>query len=214
MRTKLFVSIFIGSVIAAAPATAADFAGARAEIRGGWDRTTLDVGYNDGVDTFSADGHDDGLNLGLEAGYDAPLGRTVVAGAYAGVEFATTKECGELLGNDDACLKMGRNFTAGARVGAKVSPKAMIYLKGGYSNGQIKARYENSDDPTLNFSDHTNRSGFHFGIGGEMAVGRQGYVRAEYVRTNYNDYDYSDPNVDVKIDGHRDQLLLGFGLRF
>jgi outer membrane immunogenic protein len=213
MRTSI-VTLFASTALIAVPATAAGFSGPRAEVRGGFDRTTVDLSYDDGVDSLSGDDHKDGFNLGAEVGYDALVGKGVVAGAYAGVEFATTKTCSEVFGNDKACLKLGRNFTLGARLGANVSPSTLIYVKGGYSNGQLKAKYTNFDDSTLNASDHANRGGFHFGAGAEVLVGSNGYVRAEYVRTNYNDYDYSDSDFAAGIDTHRDQVLLGFGMRF
>lgn len=209
------ISIFAACIVlVSGPAVAANFSGARGELRGGWDKTTINIKYDDGVDSFSGHGSKSGVSLGAEVGYDAPLSPTIIAGAYAGIEGSTAKECSSVIGNDDACLKLGRNLTIGARLGAKVSPIAMVYVKGGYSNGQIKATYQNADDPTLNFSDHANRGGFHLGIGAEVAVGQQGYARAEYVRTNYSGYDYSDPNFNVNVDGHRDQALLGFGVRF
>lgn len=214
MRFSNAMLVMMATSVFAGPALAADFAGPRAELRGGWDRTTLDLHYDDGIDSFKEDGHDDGVNFGAEVGYDAPIGPSMIAGGYAGVEFATTKECSEIFGNDEACLKLGRNFTVGARLGGKISPAAMLYIKGGYSNGQIKATYENSDDPSWNGSDRASRGGFHFGLGGEMAFGPNTYVRAEYVRTNYNDYDYSDSDFDIRLDAHRDQLILGFGARF
>lgn len=213
MRKSISI-LFGAAVVFATPAAAANFAGPRAEVRGGWDRMTLDLSYDDGVDSFHDSGHKSGFTLGGEVGYDAALSPTLTAGAYAGAEFATTKSCSEVVGDDKACLKMGRNLTLGARLGAKVSPMALLYVKGGYSNGQLKATYRNDIDPTLDFSDHANRGGFHLGLGAEMAVGSQGYVRAEYVRTNYNGEHYSDGSVDVDLDGHRDQVLLGFGLRF
>jgi outer membrane immunogenic protein len=211
---KNFSILVASTVLFATPAVATGFSGPRAEARGGWDRTTMDLSYDDGVDSFSGDAHKDGFNIGAEVGYDAPIGPSIIAGAYAGVEFATTKACSEIFGNDEACLKLGRNFTIGGRLGTKVSPSTLLYVKGGYSNGQLKAKYSSLDDPTLNFSAHANRDGFHFGAGAEVLVGSKGYIRAEYVRTNYNDYDYSDPDFAVKLDAHRDQVLLGFGLRF
>jgi outer membrane immunogenic protein len=214
MMRNSSIALFALTAAIAAPAAATDFAGARAELRGGWDRTTIGVSYNDASDSISGSDHKDGFNLGAEIGYDFQAGQSLVAGAYAGIEGATTKVCSELVGNDRACLKLGRNFTVGARLGAKVSPLVMVYAKGGYSNGQLRTTYDNADDPTLDVRDHVNRGGFHIGVGGEVAVGRQGYVRAEYVRTNYNDYDYADPDVHVNVDGHRDQGLVGFGIRF
>ena len=213
MRKQFFALCLGATILVGSPAAAATFTGPRAELRGGWDRTTIDLNYDDGVDAISASGHDDGFDFGAEVGFDALLGHAVIAGAYAGIEGATTKECSAVYGNDEACLKLGRNLTLGARLGAKVSQSLMLYAKGGYSNGQIKASYEDSADPTYNMSAHSSRGGVHFGVGGEMAMAG-GYVRAEYVRTNYNDYDYVDPDFAVNIDGHRDQVLLGFGLRF
>jgi outer membrane immunogenic protein len=208
------MTILAASAIAAAPATAATFSGPRAEVRAGWDRMTLDLSYHDGADRFSASGHRSGFDLGAEVGYDYQAGTALVVGGYAGIEGSSAKACTPIVGNDSACLKLGRNFTVGARLGAAVSPLIMVYVKGGYSNGQLRATYENGDDSTLNFTDHVNRGGYHFGLGGEVAVGAQGYVRAEYVRTNYNGEDYSDGDIGASIDGHRDQGLVGFGIRF
>ena len=194
----------------ATPAVAANFAGPRAEVRLGWDRTRAEVsalGEN-------ASAHDDGFSAGAEAGYDLQLGGTALVGAYGGVDFATTKECTEVYGSDEACLKLGRNFSLGARLGAAVSPKALVYVKGGYSNGQLKATYVDQIDPTNNSTDKASRDDFHVGLGAEYAVSPTGYLKAEVVRINYNDYDYSDPDLTAKLDTRRTQVLVGFGLRF
>ena len=207
--------VFLLSCVAiATPAAAAgpSFAGPRVEVRGGWDRMTLDATLTDGTDVLSGSGHDAGLDAGGEVGYDAVIGSSLIAGVYGGVEFADTKECGPVDGNDNLCLKLGRNFTLGGRLGAKVAPTVMVYVKAGYSNGQLRGSYRNADDPSLNGDDHVNRDGIHFGIGGEAAVKRNVYVRLEYVRTNYDGY--SDADFGVQLDGHRDQVLAGFGLRF
>lgn len=207
-------AVLVAPATAAGAAAGASFAGPRVEVRGGWDRTTLSASYDDGVDSFSGKGHKSGLDVGGEIGYDTPLSPSLLAGIYGGIEVANTKKCSEVFGDDRACLKLGRNLTAGVRLGAKIAPAAMFYVKGGYSNGQLKASYTNADDPTLNFSAHSNRDGFHLGIGGEAAVGQHAYVRLEYVRTEYSGFSYSDPAFDLTLDGHRDQILAGVGVRF
>ena len=211
---KTSFTLLASATLFAAPAVAADFAGPRAEIRLGFDKTTIDLGYDDGFDTASGSGHDSGFGLGAELGFDAALGSRVRGGVYAGVEGSTTKECSELFGEDEACLRLGRNFTAGARLGVVASPRIMVYAKGGYSNGQLRATYEDFLDSSYNFDEHANRGGFHVGGGVEVAVNASSYVRAEYVRTNYNDYRYDDGFEALTIDSHRDQLFVGFGLRF
>ena len=208
----LTAALLTGAI--ATPVFAQGFAGPRIEGRIGYERVTLGLDYDDGFDSFGDTGHKSGLVYGAEVGYDAMLGSAVVAGIYAGIEGGTAKDCSEVLGFDDACLKLGRNITLGARLGAVVAPKFMIYAKGGYSNGQLRASYDNFDDPTLDFSDRSNRGGLHFGAGVEALIGRAGYARLEYVRTNYRSYNYSDPDFDLKIKGHRDQVVLGLGLRF
>ena len=212
----MFKSFFLATaaLVAATPAIAADFAGPRAEVRLGWDRTAIDLSFDDGTTSFDGKGHDDGFGLGTEIGYDAALGDKGIIGAYAGAEWATTKECSEVFGDDEACLKLGRNFTLGARIGAAVTPQALIYVKGGYSNGQLKATYEDFEDSDFNTSEKADRDGFHLGLGGEFNVSKTGFVKAEVVRTNYNDVDGSDGLVEARLDARRTQALLGFGLRF
>ena len=212
----MFKSFFLATaaLVAATPAIAADFAGPRAEVRFGWDRTAIDLSFDDGTTSFDGKGHDDGFGLGAEIGYDAALGDKAIIGAYAGAEWATTKECSEVFGDDEACLKLGRNFTLGARIGAAVTPQALIYVKGGYSNGQLKATYEDFEDSDFNTSEKADRDGFHLGLGGEFNVSKTGFVKAEVVRTNYNDVDGSDGLVEARLDARRTQALVGFGLRF
>ena len=212
----MFKSLILvtAAFVAATPAVAADFAGPRAEVRLGWDRTAIDLSFDDGTTSVDGKGHDDGFGLGAEVGYDAAIGGKAILGAYAGAEWATTKECAEVFGDDEACLKLGRNFTLGARIGAAVTPKALIYVKGGYTNGQIKATYKDFQDSDFNGSDKANRGGFHLGLGGEINVSETGYVKAEAVRTNYNDADSSDEFAEAKLDASRTQVVVGFGLRF
>lgn len=211
MLKRIFLT---GAVLlAATPAAAADFAGPRAEARFGWDRTTVEVEYDDGDTAFEGKDHDDGLGVGVEFGYDFAVGGAVVGG-YAGVDFANTKECSEVFGNDEACVKLGRNFTLGARIGAAVTPSTLLYVKGGYSNGQTKVTYEDFADSDFNTTEKANRDGFHVGVGAEMNVSETGYAKLELIRTNYNDYGYSDDFVDASTDSRRTQATLGFGLRF
>ena len=208
------VLLATAALVAATPATAADFDGPRAEVRLGWDRTAIDLSVDDGTTSVDGKGHDDGFGLGAEVGYDALIGGKAIIGASAGAEWATTKECGAVFGDDEACLKLGRNFTLGARIGAAVTPQALLYVKGGYSNGQLKLTYEDFDASGVDTIGKANRGGFHFGLGGEFNVSKTGYVKAEVVRTNYNDYDQSDEFAAVKLDARRTQALLGFGMRF
>ncbi len=202
------------ALAAATPAMAADFVGPRAEVRLGAERTALRLSYDDGETAFAGTGRDDGFSVGGEVGYDVALGGTAVVGAYAGASIATTKDCTEVFGDDEACLKLGRNLTVGARIGAAVSPQALLYVKGGYSNGQLRATYEDFADSDFNTNESSNRSGAHLGLGGEYNVSDTGYLKLEAIRTNYKAYKYSDEFVDTNLDARRTEVVIGFGLRF
>src|SRR5258707_10823576 len=81
------------------------------------------VGYDrPGTDGF----HESGVLFGLGAGYDIALGNTVSLGIDAEATDSTAKKDG---------VSTGRDLYAGGRVNFGISPKANLYIKGGYTNG-------------------------------------------------------------------------------
>ncbi|WP_375427270.1 hypothetical protein [uncultured Sphingomonas sp.] len=56
-------------------------------------------------------------------------------------------------------LRAGRDLYLGGRVGFLISPVAMGYLKGGYTNARFETRY---DAPGLTFEDRTDADCFRF----------------------------------------------------
>ena len=208
--------IILASVAALAfstPAFAQDFAGPRIEGRIGWDRVNSDAAYDDGTEEFAGKGHEDGIAYGIELGYDAMVGNGLVVGAYGGIDLSTTEECGEVFGDDEACVEAGRNFTVGVRAGTPVTEHVLLYVKGGYSNGKIELAYDAEDDDD-SFEVSETRGGFHLGAGGEVNLGGNSYGKLEYVYTNYNGFDQVDGEESAMIDTSRHQVLVGFGFRF
>ena len=203
----------------AAPAAAqeasvnADLTGPRIEARAGYDLVELNASYDDGVDSFDGSESTGGVGYGGEIGFDLAAGGAII-GAYAGIEDSTTDYCTEVFGGDEACLKAGRNITIGARAGIQTSARGMLYVKGGYSNGRLKATYEDPSSPTDNLSAGTNLDGFHVGAGGEVGFGSNAYAKLEYVYTKYDGGSYEDEDFGVGADLERHQLLLGVGIRF
>lgn len=202
MNTKLLLASIVG-VMAAAPAYAQEtpsVGGLRVEARIGIDRPVITIPGDSAGKT--------GLSYGAEIGYDANLNGFTI-GAYAGIDGSTAKECTEVFGGDEACLKAGRNFTAGARLGHAMA-RGLVYVKGGYSNGRATVAYRDFVVPANDFSASEDLDGFHIGLGYEHNFSGKVYGKLEYVYTNYN----TDNSVGLNVDLQRHQGLVGVGMRF
>jgi outer membrane immunogenic protein len=137
-----------------------------------------------GYDRPGADGfHESGVLFGVGAGYDLAVGSAVALGVDVEASDSTAKKDG---------VSTGRDLYAGGRVTFGVSPKANIYVKGGYTNGRLKESGFGG----------VNLDGFRIGAGGQLLVSGKAYVGAEYRYSNY----------ELGIDRH--QVALTFGTRF
>jgi outer membrane immunogenic protein len=134
---------------------------------------------------------------------------TFVIGGYAGVDGSTTKYC-LAAGEERECIKAGRNITIGARAGTRFGQDSLVYLKGGYSNGQIRDRYTDTAFPDDNYNLRKNMDGFHVGGGVQLGIGHGLYMKGEYTFTQYSTYKLA--GYDARIDRHR--LAGGVGFHF
>ena len=177
------------------PVENAPFTGPRVEALAGYDH----IGGENGRD---------GVVYGGAIGYDAQVGG-VILGVEGEITGATTKGSDRdvLVTGDRYRIKAGRDLYAGARIGYAISPLAMIYAKGGYTNARINSRYTTT---TATFRDHDDAEGYRIGAGLEYKVNTNTYVKGEYRYSNYKNLD--DSNVDIDLDRH--QVLAGVGFRF
>lgn len=221
MKITAFIIAAASAVALAAPAQAQIveetyvpvenvFQGFRVEAQAGYDRNTYDLrnSLSQGTPFQEASVKAKGASFGGELGYDAQFNR-IVLGAYVGGEYSTAKLCEEASGTDDLCFRAKRNLNAGARLGYAFSADALVYVKGGYSNGRVSLDYVDyaSDE---GFRESSDRDGYHVGAGIEFPIGRF-YVKGEYLRVDYSNY-----RVDTAtfIDAKRDQAKFGVGYRF
>lgn len=205
------------ALVIAAPAVAQTVtpvtSGARVEARVGWDRPVLEQTFSDEDGTLSEKEGKSGVAYGVEAGYDLVTAGPTLLGIYGGIEDSTVKECQVVTVGDRACIKAGRNITAGARVGF-VTNRGLVYLKGGYSNGRMIASYEDPALPADNFRINGDFDGFHLGAGGEVMMSRNVYAKLEYVYTNYAQERVGDGEAFGSFDLERHQIVAGVGFRF
>jgi outer membrane immunogenic protein len=200
-----------GASTAAAPMDGNSFAGPRAEIFGGWDRVGTRTRFDNGTVRDTAKSHKDGGTAGALLGYDMPVGDKMIAGVFGSYALSTNKECGAI-GGLNGCIKAGREIEGGARVGYKLNPNSLVYLKGAYVNGRVRATFSDGVDYV---SGHDNRDGWRAGAGVQYAVSNHAYVKAEYDYTRFKSYRPDDLGIaDTSLRFDRNQVLAGFGVNF
>lgn len=165
--------------------TKAPFTGPYIDVVGGWDRTQTNSG------------HDDGFLYGGQAGYDLSAGK-VRFGPEIEVTGSTQKDCNVNAGVTD-CLKSDRDLFAGARVGYVVTPKALVYVTGGYTNARYAGLAASNSSARVGAAD---LDGARVGAGIEYAVTEHVFVKTEYRYSTYSD----------SID--RNQVIGAVGFRF
>ncbi len=225
MRKLVLAALLAGTGVAT-PAMAQEtspFTGLRVEGLIGYDR--LQSGErDDGVETSENDGDEavEGAAFGAGVGYDFDFGG-IVAGVEAEyVESSGEQEADETIDgiNFTSSFETGRDIYVGARIGTRVTPRTLLYAKGGYTNTSIEANFDGPNDA---FEFDTNADGWRLGAGVEQALGPNSFAKLEYRYSNYNNLDFSDDfdfenfeaeDFDTDIDLDRHQVMVGFGFRF
>lgn len=224
---KILVCLAAGTALAfglgAAPAMAQDsapavpFQGPHVEGIVGYDVTKAGSSVDDDANVDN-DQSIDGLLYGVGAGYDFRFGN-VVAGPEAEVTWSTAKTSfnnGDFEGFGVGNVKTNRDLYLGARVGYAVTPKTLVYAKGGYTNAKFDIR---NGDGTVTTKDDIDADGWRVGAGVEQAISNNAFVKVEYRYSNYEkgELDYTGDIPDgqrFNLDTDRHQAVVGVGVRF
>ena len=204
------------TVPAVAQGDESTFTGPRVEALIGYDSTrpgsTVDIDNQEDVDQSIND-----VAYGVGAGFDFDMGSAVVGieGEYlrseAQTDFDTTGFTTYGVSNIDA----GRDLYVGARVGLKVFPRTLAYVKGGYTNARMNVL---ATDNTTDVETDLNLDGWRAGAGVEHQIGDTIYVKGEYRYSQYQEGEVEAPSglegdrFDVDLDRH--QVMFGVGARF
>ncbi|MBB3695116.1 outer membrane protein [Sphingomonas sp. BK580] len=190
-------------VALATPALAqnGDFSGPRLEALAGYDN------LQDGGDGDS-EGRE-GFTYGALLGYDFQRGN-IVYGIDGEITDATTKSrsYNEVTAGDRFSVEAGRDLYIGGRLGYVISPAAMIYAKGGYTNARVESRYQPNTGADSELVDKADLDGFRLGAGLEYKLTPTAFVKGEYRYSHYGEIE------GYNIDLDRHQLMAGLGIRF
>lgn len=181
---KVTLSLIAATIAASAtPAMAnnENFEGPRAEILAGYEL----------IEASALPTSEDGAAFALVAGYDHDAG-PVLVGVEAEISDSSTDR--NLVPGVD--VETGRTIYGGVRIGAAVSSKAMVYVKGGYANSEL--RVTNGSNTLF----VTELDGIRGGAGVEYKLNDNMHVKGEYRYTNYSD----------TVSSH--QAMAGIGIRF
>ncbi len=195
-----------------ASAHAAGPAGPRVEVFVGYDGADLE--FEDDDTTY--DLHNKGIFYGIGGGYDFPLSNISALGVDVEISDSTADDSHDSF-LFDVRDKFGMDFYVGGRASFAVMDRATLYLKGGYTNLQLKAALNVCGFPSFEtagiglavpcfdtevFDDSGSVDGFRAGAGIDIALFGRTYTGFEYRYSSYDD------NIN------RQQLMVKLGMRF
>lgn len=171
------------------------FAGPRAEVTVGLDKSGADRGLDNSVT---------GMRAGGAVGYDIAIGKRVTLGVEGGIGWmvAGNAKVGPFPPGDPNTYKYsaGRDIDVSGRLGYALSPKTLIYGKAGWASQSYRVETTNGQ------SGDRKSDGLRLGAGLEQKLTSNVYAKAEYRYTSYSEI--GNHNKD------RHQLLTGIGVRF
>lgn len=193
MRISLLTAVAFGATaMLAQPASAQDDASAQ-------DKSTtfrgIRVEGDVGGDRFRSQGvHNDKLGYGGTIGFDGVIADRIVIGPEASYWRASdwTENCTPAVAGGDICHKSFEEWGAAVRLGYLVTPRFLVFGKGGYVTNEQRKRFDAPAGQT-GFYDHVHSNGYQYGGGLEYTLTDTNgklpvYVGAQYVYSQYNDH--------------------------
>lgn len=197
---------------------ARNFSGFNVFTTVGWDR--LRSGSTKDIDNTSNFKQSiDGVVYGGGLGFDVPLGDRLTLGAEGEATWSSASRDN----NNDrpntfnlGRVKADRDLYAGARLGLAMSPRTLVYVKGGYTNARFDLQGRGGGEVS---NQRLDTDGWRLGAGFEQKLGDHGFGRLEYRYSNYSkgEYDFNGETPDSSrftIDTDRHQVMASVGVRF
>lgn len=168
-----------------------------------------------GGDRFKAEGdHKTKFGYGGSAGFDGVIADKIVVGAEGSYWRPNhgTEACASGIDGGVLCQQSSRELGAAVRVGYLITPKILIFGKGGYVNNRQRNSFASSTGlyyvngnivgPGYSAASRYSTDGYQVGGGAEYSLTDMFYVSGQYVYSRYHDQT------------SRQRAMFGAGIRF
>lgn len=160
-----------------------------------------------------------GVVFGAGVGFDIPLGDRLTLGAEGEATMSSAKwddNNGVPNTFNLGRVKAQRDLYAGGRIGFAMSPRTLLYIKGGYTNARFNLEGRGGETVT---SQRLDTDGWRAGAGIEQRMGSHGFGRLEYRYSRYGkgEFDFNGNTPDSSrftLDTDRHQVMAAVGVRF
>lgn len=201
MRKLIVVAFAAAALPQAALAADATIGGAYVGGQVGWGQRSAQIEFGlPGVSDFDDDRS--GVDFGVFAGYDFPVGSNFLLGVEAGIGAGGKTLRGTPVNGLDVSVNPKWNYDVSARAGVLASPNLLLYGRLGYGAERTRVSLDSTVTGITSDSDTGWSDGVIYGGGVEYGVTQHASVRTEY-RHRDMDGGYS-----------ADQVLAGVSFRF
>lgn len=177
-------------------------------VAGGGGIMNYDTDVLGGVLNLNGFGGQGGLIEGT-AGFDYQMGNFVL-GALGDVHWSNMKtdlSIPVIPGGASASLESQWGFDLLARGGVLLTPRALLYVLGGYSWERFEGKLSVPALP-LSLSSNEDTSGWTIGGGLEVLVTDRLSIKGEYRYTGFDDFDFGTGGI-LKMEPHRQTARIG-----
>ena len=196
-----------GAAIAAALLTPAAYAQEAQPAHPGRDAAAQSGFRIEALGGFDTDGYENGTLYGGRIGYDFRVDRRLLIGVDAEYSDVTTDQHLALTTTTGLTAEDGPEYYVGARATFVVSSRLRLHGAGGYTRTREGYFYQSDPNPAPFGTIAAGREsfdGFRFGLGGQVLLGRNAFLGAEYRYSNYGGAFARD----------REQVVGSIGFRF
>ena len=224
MPRFVFGSVAVSAILFSAPAFAADGPGFQpyAGVTIGYDSVVPKYNAAVAANTIVATSSTKAIAYGAVFGVDSDVGKNIRLGVEAevtggggsgSVNWAATDPITTASDVKQTSITYGRDIFIGIRTGVLVTPKLLLFAKGGYDNAHAKlSTVETVSNPAAvpavvvtNGVNSTSLNGYRVGAG--LEYGSKVKIRVEYDYTHY--FDAYNQAVNTHINASRSQIMTG-----